>query len=118
MKSKIILSGMEFYAHHGCFEEEKIVGTRFKVDVVLHCDVTEAAIHDDLTKTVNYQEVHGVVKQVMQKPANILEHLAYKIIQDIRRCFPIVTHCEATVYKLNPSIGGKTDWVAVEIIDK
>lgn len=104
---------MEFYAYHGCFQEEKIVGTRFKVDLVLHADLTEAAVTDDLTKTMNYQEVHGVVKLVMEQPSDILEHLCYKIIQEIRRRFPQVVNCEATVYKLNPAIGGRTEWVAV-----
>ncbi|MDL2312531.1 dihydroneopterin aldolase [Bacteroidales bacterium OttesenSCG-928-B11] len=110
---KIKITGMEFYSYHGCFREEKIVGTRFKVDVNLECDVMEAAMTDDLTKTVNYQQVHGLVKSIMKQPANILEHLCYKIIREIRQQFPQVVSCEVTVYKLNPSIGGKTEWVAV-----
>lgn len=106
---------MEFYGYHGCFHEEKIIGTRFRVDLILHCNVTEAAISDDLTKTVNYQEVHRIVKSVMSHSVNILEHLCYKIIEEIRQQFPQITNCEATVYKLNPAIGGKTDWVAVSM---
>ena len=113
MNSKIILSGMEFYAYHGCFAEEKIIGTHFKVDAVLHFDITEAAKEDNLHKTVNYQAVHGLVKKIMEQPANILEHLCYKITHRIREEYPTITKTEITVYKLNPAIGGKTAWVAV-----
>ena len=32
---KIILEQMEFYAYHGCFQEEQIIGNRFVVQLVL-----------------------------------------------------------------------------------
>lgn len=113
MTSRILLSGMEFYAYHGCFDEEKVIGTRFKVDVVLHCDVSEAAKEDDLSKTVNYQKVYADIKEAMSVPANLLEHLCYRIITLIKARYPMVIKTEVTVYKLNPSIGGKAEWVAI-----
>jgi len=115
MKSKIILSGMEFYAYHGCFAEEKTIGTRFKVDIVLHCQVAEAAKNDDLSKTINYQSVYADVKQILNRPVNILEKICYTIIFELREKYPLIEKAEVTVYKLNPSIGGKTDWVAVSM---
>lgn len=113
MLSKISLVGMEFYAHHGCFEEEKLVGTRFKVDVHIFCDVTEAVETDDLNKTVNYQRVHAMVKEVMDESVDIIETLAYRIIQILKKEFDIIQKVEVTVYKLNPVIGGKTAWASV-----
>ncbi|MEG1555372.1 MAG: dihydroneopterin aldolase [Bacteroidales bacterium] len=117
MKSKITLSGMEFYAYHGCFKEEKIIGTHFKVDAILYCDLLEAAQHDDLSTTVNYQKVYACIKKIMSQPANILESLCYRILHAIKAEFPLISHAEITVYKLNPSIGGKTDSVSVTISD-
>ncbi len=113
MTSDIIISGMEFYARHGCFAEEKIIGTRFRVDLKLTTSVLEAAQKDDLSKTVNYQAVYKEVKLIMSDPVNILETLAYKILQMISNTYTTVVHAEVTVYKLNPSIGGKVDSVSV-----
>lgn len=113
--SKISISGMEFYAYHGCFEEEKVIGTRFKVDVVLHCDLLNAAKEDDLAKTVNYQKVYNDIKEAMSVPANLLEHLCFRIITIVKERYPVVTKIETTVYKLNPAIGGKTEWVAISM---
>lgn len=113
MTSDIIISGMEFYARHGCFAEEKVIGTRFRVDLKLSTSVLEASQHDDLSKTVNYQAVYKEVKVIMSEPVNILETLAYKILQMITDKFSSVVHAEVTVYKLNPSIGGKVDSVSV-----
>lgn len=106
---------MDFYSFHGCFAEEKVIGTHFKVDVTLHGDFSEAAKNDDLSKTVNYQHVHEIVKKVMDTPSNLLEHLCHRILNRIREQYPELSHTEVTVYKLNPSIGGKTDWVAVNM---
>ncbi len=46
--STIALEGMEFFAYHGCFEEEKIIGTRFIVDLYIDADTSEAEKTDDL----------------------------------------------------------------------
>lgn len=113
MNSDILISGMEFYALHGCFAEEKIIGTRFKVDLILTADLSLAAQNDDITKTVNYQSVYLEVKKIMDQPVNILETICFKILQMIKSNFPSVIHAEVTVYKLNPAIGGKVESVAV-----
>lgn len=115
MKSVISLKGMEFYAYHGCFAEEKQIGTRFKVDVVMQCDVAEAAQHDDISKTVNYQMVYALVKEEMMIPSDIIEHVAYRILSRIKSEYKQVQQAEVTVYKLNPSIGGKTEWVSATL---
>jgi dihydroneopterin aldolase len=111
--SEIVLSGMEFYALHGCFDEEKIIGTRFKVDLKLISDTLEAAKNDDLKKTINYQCVYQDVRNIMNRPVNILETICLQIIKMIQVKYPTVVHAEVTVYKLNPSIGGKVNSVSV-----
>lgn len=113
MTSDILISGMEFYARHGCFAEEKIIGTRFRVDLKLTADVSIAAQTDDITKTVNYQSVYLEVKKIMDQPVNILESICFKILQMVKSNFPTVIHAEVTVNKLNPALGGKVESVAV-----
>jgi dihydroneopterin aldolase len=31
----IRIEGMDFFAYHGCFTEESIIGTRFEVDLTI-----------------------------------------------------------------------------------
>ena len=33
--SIISIEGMEFFAYHGCFKEEAIIGTKFRIDLFL-----------------------------------------------------------------------------------
>lgn len=113
MLSEIILSEMEFYGFHGCFAEEKIIGTHFKVDLTMKVDTGEASKHDDVTRTVNYQSVYRDIKKIMEEPVNILETLCSKILDMIRLQYPQVVHAEVRVCKMNPAIGGKVKYVAV-----
>ena len=104
---------MEFYAHHGCFEEERRVGTHFKVDLILEYDATQAAQTDDIARAVNYQAVYLEVKEIMQHPVNLLETLCRKISLMLKEKFPQIVHAEVTVHKMNPALGGKVGAVSV-----
>jgi len=113
MISKVHLSGMEFYAHHGCFEEERLVGTHFKVDVVFEYDASQAAQTDDVSHTINYQTVYAEIAEIMQHPVNLLETLCQNIISTLKQKFPEMIHPKVTVSKINPALGGKVAFVSV-----
>lgn len=117
MKNKILLSGMEFYAYHGCYQAEKVIGTRFKVDVEITCHFMEAARHDDITQTINYLSVYQEVDKVMSSSVNLLETLAFNIAQQVKNLDASIEKIKVSVYKLNPVLGGKTDWVAAVVED-
>ena len=64
-------------------------------------------------QTVNYQQVHAIVAEVMKESVNTLEALSYKIIKSLKESFQIIEKAEVPVYKMNPAIGGKTLWASV-----
>ena len=113
--STISLENMEFYAYHGCFAEEQIIGTRFLVDLFLETDTAEAEKSDDLSKTVNYQAVYLLVKQEMEQKSKLLEHLARRILDKIASTYPEVSSARIKVSKMNPPLGGKLERVSVEL---
>ena len=83
------------------------------IDLKLTIDNLDAAKNDDLRKTVNYQLVYQDIKKIMNHPVNILETICLQILTLIKDKYPTVIHAEVTVYKLNPSIGGKVHSVSV-----
>lgn len=113
--STISIQGMEFFAHHGCMKEEQIIGTRFIVDLHLETETEAAEKTDDLSKTVNYQAVYGLVREEMGIKSKLLEHVAYRIITRVRGHFPQIERVTVKVCKLNPPVGGKVDQVSVMI---
>ncbi|HLN53556.1 MAG TPA: dihydroneopterin aldolase [Lentimicrobium sp.] len=114
----IRIEGMDFFAYHGCFKEESIIGTRFEVDLTVTVDTEQAEISDDLHKTVNYMSLYDAVKNEMDIRSNLLENVAFRILKSIRHRFPIITRAEIKISKLNPPIGGKAERVSVTMIDE
>ncbi len=109
----ITIRGMKFYAHHGCFEQERAIGTHFKVDLALHTDTTRAEETDDINHTVNYLDVYQVVKKEFQNPSHLLEHVAHRVGEAVLTSFRQVEKVEIEVFKLNPPLGGQMDSVSV-----
>ncbi len=111
----LTLENMEFYAHHGHFAGENIIGGRFRVDVVIDTDISRAAESDDLADAVDYSRVYELVRTEMKQVSHILEHVASRIAGVIRDEFGQVNHVTVTVSKLNPPVGGKMDRFCVTV---
>ena len=111
----ITLRNMQFYAHHGCFDEERKIGTNFSVDVTFSYDATVAAESDDIATAVNYAEVFNIVKEQMAVPSHLIENVAMRIKRALLEHFPAITELTVTLYKINPPLGGSIEKVGVTI---
>lgn len=107
---RVRLVNAVFYGHHGVMQEEHEVGGRYEVDVGVEIDFEEAALHDDLRRTVNYEKVYEFV-QVLVTENNfyLIEKLAYRIAHQVLDTYPSVEGVEVTVRKPNPPVGGPCD---------
>lgn len=116
MKNTISINAMEFHAHHGCFAEEKIIGTRFLVDLNLLVDIDFNALNDSLENTLNYVQIYSDIKEIMSVSVNLLETLCSKIVTLIDENYPEVLEVEVKIQKLNPPLGGKMGSVAASML--
>lgn len=112
---KILLENMEFFAYHGCFKEEQIIGNRFLVNMELETDTAKAELSDHLHDTVNYQAVYRLVAEQMAEKSHLLEHIARRIIATVMSAFPAIMRIRIKVSKMNPPMGGKMECVSVEV---
>lgn len=102
----IALEGLEFFSYHGFYDEEQKIGNKYSVDIIVTADFSEAARRDRLSATVNYEDLYQITATVMQQPARLLEHIAHRIIEEIRFKYPDLQSVEVSVSKFNPPIGG------------
>ena len=114
-KAVINLDNMEFYAFHGCYEEERVVGNRFRVDLSLTIDADIAAASNSVADTVNYLDVYLCVREEMMKKSRILEHVAARILDAVTERFPCVLSVRVRVAKMAPPLGGQVESVSVEM---
>ena len=111
----IRIEQMEFYSYHGHYEEERIVGNRFIVDLEMETDCTAASESDNLKDALNYQKAYELVRDEMKKKSFLLEHLAKRILDTLFRNFDNLERAEIKVAKLNPPMGGKIKAVSVSL---
>ena len=113
--SKITIENMEFYAYHGHFEEEQKIGTWFSLDLTMEVDTSKAELTDELEDTVDYSAVYQVVKEQMMIPSKLLEHVGRRILNAVKERFSDVTDAQLKIRKMNPPLGGKMDFVSLEL---
>jgi 7,8-dihydroneopterin aldolase/epimerase/oxygenase len=108
----ILLEGMEFFAFHGCFKEEQIIGTKFIVDLSVGIETTVAEASDHLGDTVDYVKLYQCVKKEMEQKSHLLEHLAGRIMDALRGDFQAIDVIDLKIAKINPPMGGKMHQVS------
>lgn len=112
---QLLLENMDFYAFHGHFSEEQKIGGRFRVDLEIQTSLIRASETDKLEDTIDYSRVFEVVKNEMEIPSQLMEHLAIRIIRAVYSVSDQITSVTAKVSKLNPAIGGQMEKFSVVI---
>ena len=85
---RIYIKRLEFFAKHGVFQEENVLGQKFLISAVLHTDIREAGKTDDLTKSIHYGDVSHMMKEYLESHTFALleravETLAEKMLLEI-----------------------------------
>ena len=115
--NKILIEGIRVYAYHGCLQEEAKIGSEYLVTVVLETDFSVAAETDDLNKTIDYVIVYNIVKAQMAIRSKLIEHVAQRIVDALKKEFSTLKKTEVTVTKLNPPMNGNVEKVSVVIME-
>ena len=111
----IEIEGMKFYAYHGHFAAERVVGNYFEVNIRIETECSRAADNDLLDDALNYQLVYETIKEVMQVKSALLENVAKRILDELYKSFPEIEKIRLKISKLNPPMGGEIEKVSVTI---
>ena len=114
-ESYIVLRHVRFQAFHGVMPQESMVGGDFDVDLRVGYPLERAMESDEVNDTLNYAALYALVKQEMQQPSKLLEHVAGRIVAAITRVFPQTTSVDLTLTKLNPPMGADCEGAGVEV---
>ena len=111
----ISLNNIRLHANHGCLREEGLIGSDYRVDMVVWANLTRPSLSDKLSETVDYVHLNNIVKEEMGVRSKLLEHVAQRISTRILHELEIVDKVEVSVSKINPPIGGDVESVSVKI---
>ncbi len=117
MKNWVEVSDIKLWAYHGCLEEERIIGSDYLVQIKVQTDFSKAAKTDNLHDAVDYVKLYQIVKEEMSVPANLLETVAYRIVESVKNNNDNILNVYVKISKLNPPIDGNAQAVSVSIED-
>jgi len=111
----IEIEEMEFYAYHGHYEEERIIGNRFLLDLRIETSCDSAAKSDNIKDAVNYQIAYKVIKEQMMQKSHLLENIAKRILDALYENLSGIKKASIKVRKMNPPMGGQIKSVCVTL---
>ena len=110
---KVCVNNIKTYSYHGCLDEERVIGSDYRVDVEVGVKNKTAQQTDDLSQTVDYSEVTKIVVEEMGVRSKLIETVAARIIRRIHKECKRSTSVTVSVTKINPPIEGDVETVCV-----
>ncbi|HNR08596.1 MAG TPA: dihydroneopterin aldolase [Saprospiraceae bacterium] len=114
-KGKIALEGLRLFAHHGYYEEERLLGREFILDIYVEADLATAGRTDQLGDTLNYEKIIDLCKEEMKIPSRLLEHVAHRIRERILALTGRDAVVKVRISKPNPLLGVELGRFYVEL---
>lgn len=88
---RITIRGLEIYAYHGVFAEEKERGQQFLINAVLEMDLRKAGKSDNLSMSTHYGEVALLLQKTMTEHTyDLIERAAEVCAEKVLLNFPLV----------------------------
>ncbi|WP_185873631.1 dihydroneopterin aldolase [Blattabacterium cuenoti] len=115
---KILLENIKLFGFHGCMPEETFLGSYYTVNLEVELDLYPASISDDLSKTIDYVHLYHIIKEEMAINSKLLEHLAQRIIQRIKKYrIDLIKYTKIKICKENPPLQSSVDRICVVLDD-
>ena len=107
----IQLRNLHFFAYHGLFEQEKMTGNNFELDVDIQVNVPDRIT--SLKHTLDYVIVYEMIEKRMEQPTALLETVAQELAEKIHLLDNRVKFVEITIRKLAPPIKNFKGYVGI-----
>jgi 7,8-dihydroneopterin aldolase/epimerase/oxygenase len=101
MRYKTSLSGLEFFAYHGLYAEERVLGALFLVEISVEYEIDQPITNID--EATNYELILSTVKEVMAVPQDLIEVVAQHMIVALKQLFVDANQIQVTIHKPNPA---------------
>ena len=100
MSDKMIITGVEAFGYHGFLDYERETGQPFVVDAKLSVDLRESGLKDEITETVDYNDLAILIhNEILGPSVKLIESLAERIAGKILKAYPTVKEVEVSVHK-------------------
>ncbi|MEX0593190.1 MAG: dihydroneopterin aldolase [Balneolaceae bacterium] len=116
MEDRLTIKSLLLQGRHGLFEEERIRGNRFELDVHFFGDFRSGGKKDDLSLVPDYSSVAGIAGTVLDGPShNLIESLCSTIGDRLFNEFPAAHRMVVTLRKMDPPVTPPASYAEIEM---
>ncbi len=108
----IHLHHLRFHAHHGLYDEEKIISNEFEVDVSVKYYPPEIPVNE-IEQTIDYASIYKLVEEQMKQPADLLETFVSGTALAVLHRFKLAEEVFISIKKVHPPLVNIEGSVAV-----
>lgn len=105
LEQTVALKDVKCFALHGYYPEEQLIGNHFVVD--LETRFNPQGFNDELSQTVNYEDLNTIIRGEMKNTQKLLETVLNNIILKVTNLYPFVDRVDVSIKKLNPPMPGQ-----------
>lgn len=117
-ESYVHIDGIRLHARHGVLPQEQLTGNDYIINVRASYDISRAMQTDDVADTLNYAEVYNIIKEEMNVPSKLIEHVAGRIADRLMDSYSQISSVMLRITKCNPPMGADCNGAGVEILVK
>ncbi len=99
----IHLHNIIIYAHHGIYEEEKILGNEFELNITIQYTPHKLPVKH-MADTIDYVAVYELLKRRMAVPTPLLETVITDIAGQILEQFSLAENVAISIRKILPPV--------------
>jgi len=111
---KIILRDITTYSYHGCFSEERKIGSEYKLDIWVEADFSRAEKTDQLKHTIDYVAIVDIATREMAISSKLLEHVGNRILSSILEKWKHIKAAGLKIKKITPPTNQYVESVVYE----
>jgi 7,8-dihydroneopterin aldolase/epimerase/oxygenase len=111
----VALHGAEFFAYHGFYPEEQVLGNKFIIDIEVTFPPKGDFKEDDLQNTVDYVELYEITASEMKQTKKLIDTVAQSIADRIKEKYPFATSIKVSLKKCNPPMSGRVQYSSIVI---
>jgi len=112
---EINLNDAEFFAYHGYYPEEQLLGGRFLVNISVSFTPAGNLAQDEITNTVNYEQLYHIASDEMQHTRKLIETVCQAIADGVKLKFPFIEKLSVGIKKMDPPLKGKVGHSSVVV---
>lgn len=113
--SYIFLRNLRFHAFHGMLPQESVTGNDYLVNVRIKFPLSDVFKTDCIADTISYADAYECIRREMEKPSQLLEHVAGRIGKCLIDSHPVIEEVDIEIMKINPPMGADCDGAGVEL---